>query len=95
MPYLFLNVYFADKDSARKHQVLCITHLPQIAAMADHHFLIEKGIKGDKVTTSIQMLDSHDTVRELARLLGGAAITDTVLKSAEEMKELAEKTKTT
>lgn len=79
----------------RKHQVLCITHLPQIAAMADHHFLIEKGIKGDKVTTSIQMLDSHDTVRELARLLGGAAITDTVLKSAEEMKELAEKTKTT
>ena len=39
------------------------------------------------------MLDSHDTVRELARLLGGAAITDTVLKSAEEMKELAEKTK--
>ncbi len=79
----------------RKHQVLCITHLPQIAAMADHHFLIEKGLKGDKVTTSIQMLDSHDTVRELARLLGGAAITDTVLKSAEEMKELAEKTKTT
>ena len=79
----------------RKHQVLCITHLPQIAAMADHHFLIEKGIKGDKVTTSIQMLDSHDTVREPARLLGGAAITDTVLKSAEEMKELAEKTKTT
>ena len=79
----------------RKHQVLCITHLPQIAAMADHHFLIEKGIKGDKVTTSIQVLDSHDTVRELARLLGGAAITDTVLKSAEEMKELAEKTKTT
>ena len=60
------------------HQVLCITHLPQIAAMADSHFEIEKQVEGTKTTTQIHTLDQESSIRELARLLGGAQITDAV-----------------
>lgn len=73
----------------RAHQVLCITHLPQIASMADTHFEIEKHLKGNETTTEIHPLDEEASVRELARLLGGAEITDAVLRNAREMKELA------
>lgn len=72
---------------ARTHQVLCITHLPQIAAMADHHLLIEKTVAGDKTQTTITPLTEEDSIRELARLLGGSKITKTVLANAREMKE--------
>ncbi len=78
---------------SKKHQVICITHLPQIAAMADAHFVIEKGIKGSNTVTSIRKLELKESVKELARILGGAVITETVIKSAREMKELAAKTK--
>ena len=61
------------------HQVLCITHLPQIAAMADSHFEIEKQVEGTKTTTQIHPLDEEASIRELARLLGGAQITGAVL----------------
>ncbi|MCM1498102.1 MAG: DNA repair protein RecN [Clostridium sp.] len=71
------------------HQVICITHLPQIAAMANHHYLIEKKVNNGKTMTSIEHLDSEQEIKELARLIGGVEITDTVLKSAREMKELA------
>ena len=71
------------------HQVLCITHLPQIAAMADSHFEIEKQVEGTKTTTQIHTLDQESSIRELARLLGGAQITDAVLENAREMKKLA------
>lgn len=71
------------------HQVLCITHLPQIAAMADTHFEIEKHQKGTETITEIHPLEGDESVRELARLLGGAEITDTVFGNAKEMKELA------
>lgn len=71
------------------HQVICITHLPQIAAMANHHYLIEKKVNNGKTMTSIEHLDSGQEIKELARLIGGVEITDTVLKSAREMKELA------
>ncbi len=74
---------------SRKHQVICITHLPQIAAMADTHFCITKQMEEDSTRTDIRMLHDEQSVKELARLLGGAEITDTVLKSAKEMKELA------
>lgn len=77
------------------HQVLCITHLPQIAAMADTHFEIEKHQKGSETITEIHPLGEKEAVRELARLLGGAEITDTVLKNAMEMKELAQVHKNT
>ena len=76
------------------HQVLCITHLPQIAAMADSHFEIEKHIRENETTTQIHTLDEENSVRELARLLGGAQITDAVLENAQEMKKLAEEYKT-
>ncbi len=73
----------------RGHQVICITHLAQIAAMADHHFLIEKATHGGDTKTEIRKLNEQESVTELARILGGAKITDTVRKSAVEMKELA------
>ena len=72
------------------HQVLCITHLPQIAAMADIHFEIEKHQKGTETITEIHPLEGEESVRELARLLGGAEITQAVLQNAKEMKELAQ-----
>ena len=72
------------------HQVLCITHLPQIAAMADTHFEIEKHTRGTETITEIHPLEGEDSVRELARILGGAEITEAVLQNAREMKELAQ-----
>lgn len=77
----------------KNHQVICITHLPQIAAMANHHYLIEKQACDGKTTTSISQLDSESEIMELARLIGGVKITDTVIQSAKEMKELAVKAK--
>ncbi len=77
------------------HQVLCITHLPQIAAMADTHFEIEKHVRGSETTTEIHPLNEEESVRELARLLGGAEITAAVLENAKEMKELAQVHKNT
>lgn len=73
----------------RHHQVICITHLPQIAAMADTHFEIEKHVENNEMITQIHTLEGEDSIRELARLLGGARITDAVLENAREMKELA------
>ena len=73
----------------KSHQVICITHLPQIAAMADVHFLIEKSVVGENTVSRIRPLEKEESVVELARMIGGVAITDTVLKSAREMKELA------
>ena len=78
---------------AKEHQVLCITHLPQIAAMADSHYIIEKTNDTERTTTNIYRLDLEQSVHELARILGGAEITDNVIQSAKEMKELAAKTK--
>ena len=75
------------------HQVLCITHLPQIAAMADQHFLIEKTIDQNITKTRIFPLEEEASVHELARILGGVEITESVLSNAREMKELARKVK--
>lgn len=74
-------------------QIICITHLPQIAAMADFHFAIEKNVISEQTVTMIHKLTDEESVQELARLLGGAQITDTVMIHAAEMKELAQKTK--
>ena len=81
------------KEISRTHQVICITHLPQIASMADCHFEIEKSVREGKTVTQICRLGQEESIRELARLLGGAQITDAVLKNAREMKELAERSK--
>ena len=78
---------------AKEHQVICITHLPQIAAMADHHYLIQKDVVGNETISSIEALSYHDSIKELARMLGGTTITQTVLDNAKEMKELAQQKK--
>lgn len=77
----------------RNHQVICITHLAQIAAMADAHYAIEKKVVDGKTKTMISLLNKEQEIVELARILGGVEITDTVMHSAAEMKELAKRTK--
>lgn len=74
---------------AGTHQVICISHLAQIAAMADTHYLIEKKNEQDRTATGIFRLSEEDSIQELARILGGARITDAVRESAREMRELA------
>ena len=73
------------KSVARNKQVLCVTHLPQIAAMGDTHLLIAKGEREGRTYTTVTPLDIEGRKRELARIIGGANITETTLKSAEEM----------
>lgn len=78
---------------ARNHQIICITHLAQIAAMADQHFRIEKQPLGGKTVTTITPLLEKESVTELARILGGVQITQAVLDNACEMRELAKRTR--
>ena len=78
---------------AAGHQILCVTHLAQIAAMADQHFLIEKGVAGGETRTTVRLLDREEEIGELARILGGAELTETVYQNAAEMKQLAEEWK--
>lgn len=77
----------------RNHQIICITHLPQIAAMADAHYLIEKSVENQTTVSRIRELSSEESIEELARMLGGVEITDKVRESAKEMKELARQKK--
>lgn len=78
---------------SRSHQVISITHLPQIAAMADSHYLIEKSADEGKTVTRIVRLSDEESTEEIARLLGGVTITEAVMSNAREMKQMAEKTK--
>ncbi|MCR5837144.1 MAG: DNA repair protein RecN [Lachnospiraceae bacterium] len=80
---------------SRKRQVICISHLAQIAAMADYHYLIEKNIQNNQTFTNISKLDYDESINELVRISGGETITDSALSHAKEMKELAEETKKT
>jgi DNA repair protein RecN (Recombination protein N) len=73
------------KTLARNNQVLCITHLPQIASFADQHFVIEKKETGGRVKTNIRPLNQAERTEEIARMLSGAKLTDTSLKHAEQM----------
>jgi len=73
------------KRIAAKHQVFCITHLPQIASMATSHYGVAKSIKKDRTSTEVRLLDAQERVDEIARMLGGKTITDATIKHAEEM----------
>jgi len=73
------------KQLSRTKQVLCVTHLPQIASFADQHYLIEKKESGGRTKTSVRLLDADDRTREIARMMSGARLTDTSLKHAEQM----------
>lgn len=80
-------------EISKSHQVICITHLAQIASMADNHYIIEKHTDGITTKTSIRQLKEEESITEIARILGGMAITKTVIESAKEMKLLAKKNK--
>ena len=71
------------------HQIICITHLPQIGAMADSHYLIEKQVKQERTVTGISLLGDQQSLNELARLLGSGNVTEAELTNAREMKALA------
>ena len=73
------------KSVAKHKQVLCVTHLPQLAALADTHLLIAKAERDGRTYTTVTPLDMDGRMRELARIIGGANITETTLKSAAEM----------
>jgi len=73
------------KEIGKKRQVLCITHLPQIAALGDSHYVVSKQENKGRTITNVQQLDQKQRVDELARMLGGSKITETTIKHAREM----------
>jgi len=73
------------KSLSRGNQVLCVTHLPQIATFADHHYLIEKKDSAGRTRTSVRLISGHERTEEIARMLSGAKLTDTSRKHAEQM----------
>ncbi|NNE46717.1 MAG: DNA repair protein RecN [Rhodothermales bacterium] len=77
------------RDLAVGHQILCITHLPQVAAMADLHFVVEKTVAGQRTRTSIRRLGDKERTEEVASLMSGAEITEASLQSARELMEIA------
>lgn len=81
----------ADKMSyiSSDHQVICITHLPQIASHADAHYVIEKNVNNGNTTTDIRLLTNEESIEELARMLGGTVVTEAALDNARELKKLA------
>lgn len=85
----------AEKISgiAQNSQVLCITHLPQVAAMSDHHYFIAKQVTGDRTETHIKRLGTDTRVQELARMSAGTTVTDLALDHAKELLELADQVK--
>ena len=78
---------------SRCHQVICITHLPQIAAMADHHFVIVKTSDSGSTTTDIRLTDEESSVAEIARLLGSDSLSESSLNNARDLKSQAEESK--
>ncbi len=77
------------KALSRGQQVICITHLPQIAAFGDQHFLIEKTVKAGRTQTEVRLMERGDRVEEIARMLSGKKLTDTSMKHAEQLLEMS------
>lgn len=77
------------KKLAAHHQVLCVTHQPQIAALADAHFVVEKEMSGERTTVQVSKLDKNARVEELARMLTGATVTDSARRHAKELLKAA------
>jgi DNA repair protein RecN (Recombination protein N) len=73
------------KKVAREQQVLCITHLPQVASCADHHYRVEKRVVDGRTATGVNLLDEESRVAEIARMLGGVTVTGRTLEHAREM----------
>lgn len=79
------------KDLARQHQVVCITHLPQIACYGDYHYVVRKSSRKGRTTTAMQELNGKERLEEIARMLGGAKISTKTRAHAREMLEQAQK----
>jgi DNA repair protein RecN (Recombination protein N) len=73
------------KSLSRSNQVLCVTHLPQIATFADHHYLIEKKQSSGRTRTTVRAITGEERTEEIARMLSGAKLTETSLKHAEQL----------
>ncbi|MFQ6617418.1 MAG: DNA repair protein RecN [Fidelibacterota bacterium] len=73
------------RDLSKYHQIICITHLPQIAGLADHHFCVSKRVKNGRTVTEVRELKGKERAEEIAKLLGGAKVTEITIKSAEEL----------
>ena len=82
------------REISERHQVICISHLPQIVSMADHHYLIEKNVSDGETVTTIQPLSEEESLRALAGLLGGGMVTESSLENAREMRERLKTEKT-
>lgn len=78
---------------SKDHQVISISHLPQIAALADSHYLIKKSLINNKSITTINRLSYEERVMEMARILGGVNVTETTIDHAKEMLEMTKKLK--
>ena len=79
---------------AKNHQVILITHLPQIAAMADNHFVISKGVDSNRTITTIEELDDEGMIKEIGRLISSSGeLTENVIANAKELKEMSKKEK--
>jgi DNA repair protein RecN (Recombination protein N) len=75
---------------SQSSQVLCVTHLPQVAAFGDHHFQVSKKVKSNRTTTIVEELPDDDRIRELARMISGSEVTDTALQHARELRNQVE-----
>jgi len=73
------------KTLSKGNQVLCVTHLPQIATFADHHYVIEKRVSGERTRTTVRLITGDERTEEVARMLSGAKLTETSRKHAEQM----------
>jgi DNA repair protein RecN (Recombination protein N) len=81
------------KQLARSHQVLCVTHQPQVASLADRHFTVEKNLGRNRTAVGIRELSDEERIEEIARMLAGEKITDSARKHAAEMIETAKSVK--
>ena len=80
-------------EISRFRQVLCVTHLAQIAVVADNHLLIEKNVVGDRTVTSVRSLEKDERKNEIARIMGGNSITPLLLENAQQLLDEAAKMK--
>ena len=83
------QIAYKLSDIGRQKQTLCVTHLPQIAAMGDHHLLISKSVRGERSYTDVQPMDEPSRAREIARMLSGETITELSLQNARELLQKA------
>ena len=86
-----MDIALLMQQASHGRQIICVTHLAQVAAYADRHYLIEKSVRDGRTFTDVRPLDRSGRVSEIARIIGGNEVTDTILSSADEMLRFAER----